>query len=101
MQIAKPFRLAVLAIGEWLLVLPAAVFLASVALHLLLQPRQYQPAHASWIIFEWTTTHISRLGAAMLFNGTYLETLRNIQFLAADVYLSGRLFAELSPCALS
>ena len=68
MHIVKPFRLSVLAIGEWLLVLPAAVFLASAALRLL-QPRQYQPARASWIIFEWTTTHISRLGAAMLFIG--------------------------------
>jgi hypothetical protein len=48
------------------MVLPAAVFLAAAALRLL-QPRQFEPAHTSWIIFDWTTTHISRLGAAMLF----------------------------------
>ncbi len=68
MQIAKPFRLSAFAIGEWLLVLPATVFLAAAALRLL-QPRQYEPARTSWIIFEWTTTHISRLGAALLFIG--------------------------------
>jgi hypothetical protein len=68
MQIAKPFRLSAFAIGEWLLVLPATVFLAAAALRLL-QPRQYEPARTSWIIFEWTTTHISPLGAALLFIG--------------------------------
>jgi len=68
MQPSKPFRLPILAIGEWIMVLPAAVFLAAAALRLL-QPRQYQPARTSWIVFEWTTTHISRLGAAMLFLG--------------------------------
>jgi len=66
MQIAKPFRFSVFAIVEWVMVLPAAVFLAAAALRLL-QPRQFEPAHTSWIIFDWTTTHISRLGAAMLF----------------------------------
>jgi len=55
-----------LAISEWVMVTPATVFLAVAALRLL-QPRQYQPARTSWVIFEWTTTHISRLGAAMLF----------------------------------
>jgi hypothetical protein len=68
MQASKPFRLQILAISEWLLVLPATVFLAAAALRLL-QPGQYQPARASWLIFEWTTTHVSRLGAAMLFLG--------------------------------
>ncbi len=66
MQIAKPFRFSVFAIAEWVMVLPAAVFLAAAALRLL-QPRQFEPAHTSWIIFDWTTTHISHLGAAMLF----------------------------------
>jgi len=66
MQIAKPFRFSVFAIVEWVMVLLAAVFLAAAALRLL-QPRQFEPAHTSWIIFDWTTTHISRLGAAMLF----------------------------------
>jgi hypothetical protein len=68
MQLSKPFRLPILAISEWLMVLPATVFLAVASLRLL-QPRQYQPARTSWIIFEWTTTHISRLGAALLFLG--------------------------------
>lgn len=66
MQIAKPFRFSILAIAEWVMVLPAALFLAAAALRLL-QPRQFEPAHTSWIVFDWTTTHISRLGAAMLF----------------------------------
>lgn len=66
MQIAKPFRLSIFAIAEWVMVLPAAVFLTAAALRLL-QPRQFEPAHASWIIFDWTTTHISRFGATMLF----------------------------------
>jgi hypothetical protein len=68
MQPSKPFRLPMLAISEWIMVLPATVFLAVAALRLL-QPRQYQPARTSWIIFEWTTTHISRFGAAVLFLG--------------------------------
>jgi putative exporter of polyketide antibiotics len=68
MELSKPFRLRILAISEWLMVLPATMFLAVAALRLL-QPRQYQPARTSWLIFEWTTTHISRLGAAMLFLG--------------------------------
>jgi len=33
----------------------------------LLQPRQYEPAHTAWIVFEWAGSHISRLGAALLF----------------------------------
>jgi hypothetical protein len=68
MQIRKPIPLSAFAVGEWLLVLPATVFLAAAALRLL-QPRQYQPARTSWIIFEWTTTHISPLSAALLFVG--------------------------------
>lgn len=74
MQIAKPFRLSVLAAGEWLLVLPAAVFLFAAALRLL-QPRQYEPARASWLIFDWTTAHISQTGAAVLFIGLPLLVL--------------------------
>jgi hypothetical protein len=65
MQASKPFRLSILAI-QWLMVLPAAVFITAAALRLL-QPRQYEPAHTSSLIFEWTTTHISQVGAAMLF----------------------------------
>ncbi|MGC0773461.1 MAG: hypothetical protein WB543_11045 [Candidatus Acidiferrum sp.] len=68
MQIAKSFQLSVFAIAEWLMLLPAAVFLAAAAFRGL-QPRQFEPARASWAIFDWTTTHISRLGAAALFIG--------------------------------
>ena len=60
------FRLPLVAACEWLLVLPAAVFLAAAALRLL-QPREYEPARTSWIIFEWTARHVSRFGAAILF----------------------------------
>ncbi len=56
------------ALGQWLMVLPATLFLGAAALRLL-QPPQYEPAHTSWIIFEWTTAHISRLGAGILFIG--------------------------------
>jgi hypothetical protein len=68
MQTSKPFRLPILAISEWLLVLPASVFFVAAALRLL-QPRQYEPARTSWMIFEWTTTRISHVGAAVLFLG--------------------------------
>jgi hypothetical protein len=67
-QLSGSFRLPIVAISEWLLVLPAAVFLAAAALGIL-QPRQYEPARTSWIIFEWTATHVSWLGAAILFIG--------------------------------
>jgi len=50
------------------MVLPALVFLMAAALRLL-QPRQYEPARTSWLIFEWTTTHVSQIGAAVLFIG--------------------------------
>ena len=52
----------------WLLVLPATIFLAAAALRRL-QPPQFEPARTSWLIFEWTTTHISRTGAGVLFIG--------------------------------
>jgi hypothetical protein len=102
MQIAKPFRLSAFAIGEWLLVLPATVFLAAAALRLL-QPRQYEPARTSWIIFDWTTTHISPLGAALLFIGlpgllvlvgaiTLLRIWRTDQTLRQDAALTLTIF---------
>jgi hypothetical protein len=62
------FTLLTFAVSEWLLVLPAAVLLAAAALRQL-QPPQYEPARTSWLIFEWTTGHISRAGAALLFLG--------------------------------
>ena len=45
-------RLPILAIAEWLMVLPAIVFLAAAVLRGL-QPAQYEPAHTSGIIFAW------------------------------------------------
>lgn len=68
MPIHKRFRVSVLAIGEWMMLLPATVVLAAAAVRLL-QPRQYEPASTGWIIFDWATMHISRLGAAVLFVG--------------------------------
>src|SRR6266513_1928440 len=62
------FQLRAIAIWEWLMVLPATLLLAAAALRTL-QPRQYEPAHTSWIIFEWAMTHVSRLAAAVLFIG--------------------------------
>jgi hypothetical protein len=97
LQLPKPFRLHILAISQWLLVLPATVVLVAASLRLL-QPAQYQPARTSWLIFEWTTTHISRLGAAVLFLGmpglvvvagcaTLLRMWREDQNLRRDVVL--------------
>jgi hypothetical protein len=60
--------LVTFAVSEWLLVLPAVLFLTAAALRLL-QPPQYEPARTSWLIFEWATAHISRTGAALLFLG--------------------------------
>jgi hypothetical protein len=54
------------AISEWLMVLPAAFFLVVAALRLL-QPREFQPASLCWQIFEWTMSHVSESGAAILF----------------------------------
>jgi len=68
MKVWKLVSLRLIALGEWLLILPASALLAIAALRLL-QPPQYEPAHTSWLIFDWTTTHISRLGAAILFLG--------------------------------
>ena len=67
-RLSEPLRLPVIAICEWLTVLPATVLLAAAALRML-QPRQYEPARTSWIFFEWTMTHVSGLGAAILFIG--------------------------------
>lgn len=63
---ASSSKLSALAVSEWLLVLPATLFLAAAVLRQL-QPRQFEPARTSWAIFEWTTTHISQAGAALLF----------------------------------
>jgi|ERR1035438_8537242 len=66
MQRSKSFRFAMVAAGEWVMVLPATVFLTAAALRFL-QPSKYEPAHTSWIISEWAVAHVFRLGAAMLF----------------------------------
>lgn len=63
---AGPLKLSVLAVSEWLLVLPGTLLLAAAVLRQL-QPRQFEPARTSWAIFEWTTSHVSQLGAAWLF----------------------------------
>ena len=68
MRLSRLFRLPIVALGEWLMVLPATVFLGAAALRVL-QPRQYEPARTGWIIVEWTMMHISRLGAGILFIG--------------------------------
>src|SRR5260370_32968668 len=62
------FRLPVVAIFEWLRVLPGTVWLAASALRMV-QPRQYEPARTSWLISEWTVAHVWRLGAATLVVG--------------------------------
>jgi len=66
MSEARALRARILAIGEWLLIAPAAVLLATAFLRLA-QPRQYEPARTSWRIFEWASTHVSHSSAAILF----------------------------------
>lgn len=68
MKVWKPFSLRLIALGEWLLILPASALLAVAALRML-QPARYEPAHTSLLILNWTTEHISRMGAAVLFLG--------------------------------
>lgn len=98
MQSLKPSRMSFLALSEWVMVLPAAVFLTAAALRQL-QPRQYEPSHTSWLIFEWTITHISQTGAAVLFMGlpavaiilgcvVLLQNWRENQVLRDDVKLA-------------
>lgn len=65
-QPANSPKLFPLALSEWLLVLPATLLLAATVLRQL-QPRQFEPGRTAWVIFEWTTTHISQAGAAWLF----------------------------------
>ena len=62
------FRLLLVAVCEWLIVLPATLLLAAAALRML-QPREYEPARTSWILLEWTAAHVTRLDAAILFIG--------------------------------
>jgi hypothetical protein len=59
-------KLYAFAITECLLVFPATLFLAAATLRVS-QPRQYEPARTSWIIFEWMTTHLTRMHAVIMF----------------------------------
>lgn len=56
----------VLTVAEWLMVMPAAVFIATAMLRML-QPPVREPARLCWAIFEWGRAHVSHLGAAVLF----------------------------------
>jgi hypothetical protein len=59
-------KLFALGISECLMVMPA-LFVIGVAMLRLMQPREYEPARTSWLIFEWMRTHLSRADAAGVF----------------------------------
>ena len=50
------------------MVLPAAALFAMAILRQL-QPRTHEPARTIWMIFEWASGQISRVGAAVIFLG--------------------------------
>ncbi|HXU20709.1 MAG TPA: hypothetical protein VN788_09025 [Verrucomicrobiae bacterium] len=56
----------ILALGEWLMILPASVFLAVAALRQM-QPAKFEPAHTSWTIFSWAVSHVTHTDAAVIF----------------------------------
>jgi hypothetical protein len=62
------FVLPIFTAFEWLMVLPAAVFLSAAAFRGL-QPVQYEPARTCAAIVAWTVAHVSHSGAAILFLG--------------------------------
>ncbi len=62
------FALPVFTALEWLLVLPATVFLFAAAFRGL-QPVQYEPARTCAAIVAWTVAHVSQFGPAILFLG--------------------------------
>jgi hypothetical protein len=62
------FVLPVFTTLEWLMVLPATVFLAAAAFRGL-QPAQYEPSRTCAAIVAWTVAHVSRSGATILFLG--------------------------------
>lgn len=62
----RSLRFPLLVIGEWLMTLPAAVFVVAAVLRLL-QPREYEPARTAWAIVEWTAAHVSHGDAAVIF----------------------------------
>ena len=59
-------KLFALGISECLIVTPALFFIV-VAILRGMQPREYEPARTSWLIFEWMQTHLSRADAAAMF----------------------------------
>jgi hypothetical protein len=67
MSNSKRLPFFIFAIGEWLMVLPATVLLLAGALRLM-QPRAFEPARTSWILYEWTQ-HMPHLWAGILFIG--------------------------------
>ncbi len=59
-------RLRLTAFFEWLLILPATLFLAVAALRTM-QPPEREPARTLGVLVEWTGAHISRSAAALIF----------------------------------
>ncbi|HTS10791.1 MAG TPA: hypothetical protein VMH00_01610 [Candidatus Limnocylindrales bacterium] len=60
--------LRVVALVEWMLVLPATVFLTAALLRLM-QPPQYEPARTSWAIVNWTVRTLSQRASAIVLLG--------------------------------
>lgn len=63
---ARSSRLSVLAVSEWLLVLPATLLLGGAALRQL-QPPQNEPTRTISTIFAWIGPRITHADAALLF----------------------------------
>lgn len=59
-------KFSVLAISEWLLVLPATLLLGGAALRQI-QPPQHEPARSISTIFAWVGPRITHADAALLF----------------------------------
>ncbi|MGH9575310.1 MAG: hypothetical protein ACRD40_17490 [Candidatus Acidiferrales bacterium] len=55
-----------LAIGEWLMILPASIFLAAAVLRQM-QPAEFEPTHTSSAIFSWAVSHVTHTDAAVIF----------------------------------
>jgi hypothetical protein len=64
----NPLTLLVVAVGDWLMVLPAAMLLAGAAVRLL-QPSQHEPARTVGIINQWVQMHITGFTAGVFFLG--------------------------------
>jgi hypothetical protein len=59
-------KLLALAVTECLIVLPAIITLSVSAVRFM-QPRQHEPAHTSWLVFDWMTRHLNSNAAATIF----------------------------------